>query len=421
MSPVLGPAAPAVPGNPACIGPLDPLCDTAGGAVGGVADVGSGFVLDALGQAFVDAAESVTRTALAALDSSTRVDLGADWFRANVAVIGAVTVPVAAGLLVVQVITSVLRREPGGLARAVFGLAKAFLGAALALAVAQAALLATDGICEYIAASAGTSVEGAAARFLDLTWLAGPAGPVLQMLLGVAIIVGCLALWTVLLFRKAALLLIAVFAPIAFAGAVWDQTRVWVRRWIEIVTALILCKVVIVVTFVVGASAFAGTAPVAAPVDPTSPAATGSAAVPPPDPGLSDTLVGLLLLGIAVCSPWLTFKFVHWTGMEAASVMHGTVAANPISTAVRATGSQARFAAQHALTSSVLSGVGAGAGAGAGAGRRPGGASSPGAGASAGARRSGMTGPLLAGANAKPRPSGGPGPAGTGPRPGGAR
>ncbi len=394
--------SPAAPVNPACLGPLDPLCDTAGGLVGGalgsIADVGSGFVLDGLGAAFVDAAESVTRTALAALDTSTRIDLGADWFRANVAVIGAVTAPVVAGLLVIQVITSVLRREPGGLARAAVGLAKAFLGAGLALGVAQAALIATDGICEYIAASAGTTVEGAAAKFLDLTWLAGPAGPVLQMLLGLAVIFGCLALWTVLLFRKAALLLIAVFAPIAFAGAVWDQTRVWARRWIEIVAALILCKVVIVVTFVVGASAFTGTGPV---LDP----AAGTA--PPPDAGLSDVLVGLLLLGIAVCSPWVTFKFVHWTGMEAASVMHGTVAANPMSNVARATASQARFAAQQALTSSVMSG------AGGAAGRAPGArASSPSA---------AKAGPLLAGTRAGGQSPGGSGRASSAPRGGGSR
>ncbi|WP_293769494.1 hypothetical protein [Sporichthya sp.] len=386
----------AAPVNPACLGPLDPICDTAGGLVGGavgsVADVGSGFVLDALGAAFVDAAESVTRTALAALDTGTRVDLGADWFRANVAVIGAVTVPVVAGLLVIQVITSVLRREPGGLARAAVGLAKAFLGAALALAVVQAALIATDGICEFIAASAGTTVEGAAARFLNLTWLAGPAGPVLQMLLGMAVIFGCLALWTVLLFRKAALLLIAVFAPIAFAGAVWDQTQVWARRWIEIVAALILCKVVIVVTFVVGASAFAGTGPV---LDP----AAGTAAAP--DAGLSDVLVGLLLLGIAVCSPWLTFKFVHWTGMEAASVMHGAVAANPMSSAARAGASQARFAAQQALTSSVMSGSGGAAGRGAGA--------------RASSSAPAMAGPLLAGARAGGQSPAGPGGAASAP------
>jgi hypothetical protein len=365
------------PGNPACVGPLDPLCDTAGGVVGGVvggaADAGSGFVLDALGKAFVDAAESVSRTALAALDASTRIDLGAEWFRANVAVIGAVTVPVVAGLLVVQVITSVLRREPGGLARAAIGLGKAFVGAAIALGITQAALIATDGVCEFIAASAGTSVQGAAARFLELTWLAGPqAGPVLQMLLGIGIIVGCLALWTVLLFRKAALLLVAVFAPIAFAGAVWDQTRVWARRWTEVVAALVLCKVVIVVTFVVGASAFSGIGPS---LDPGAPDPTEAAVS---SAGLSDLLVGLLLLGIAVCSPWLTYRFVHWTGMEAASVMHGAVAANPVSGVARASASQARFAAQQALTSSVLGGAAGRAGVARGTpGPRQGGGSAP--------------------------------------------
>jgi hypothetical protein len=361
--------------NPACAGPLDPLCNVVGGVVGSATNAGSGFVLDALGDAFVRAADSVTTTALAALDTGTQVDLGAAWFRANVAVIGAVTLPVVMGLLVAQVMTSVLRREPGGLGRAATGLGKAFLGAALALAVTQAGLIATDGICEFIAASSGTTVHGAAERFLDLTWMAGPTvGPVLQMLLGIGIIFGCLALWAVLLFRKAALLLVAVFAPIAFAGAVWDQTRVWARRWSEIVVALVLCKVVIVVTFVLGASAFTGTGPtLAADATTPDPALAQSA-------GLSDVLVGLILLGIASFAPWLTFKFVHWTGMEAASVMHSSMAANPVSRAAGAAGSQARFAAQQAITSSVLAGAGAGGG-GAAAARRGGASRSVGSGA----------------------------------------
>ena len=160
-------------------------------------------------------------------------------------------------------ITSVLRREPGGLARAVVGLAKALLGAALALGVTQPALIAIDGICEYIAASSGTTVTAPAERFLDLDLAGRPAGRArcCRSCSASAIIVGCLALWGVLLFRKAALLLVAVFAPIAFAGSVWDQTRVWTRRWIEIVAALVLCKVVIVVAFVVGACAFTGAGP----------------------------------------------------------------------------------------------------------------------------------------------------------------
>jgi hypothetical protein len=363
-----------------------------------VAQAGSGLVLDGLGGAFVRAAESVSGMALSALDTGTQVDLSAGWFRANVAVIAAVTLPVVLGLLVAQVMTSVMRREPGGLVRAGVGLGKAFLGAALALAVAQAALIATDGICDFIAASSGTSVHGAAERFVKVTWLTGPqTGPVLQMLLGIGIIVGCLALWMVLLFRKAALLLVAVFAPIAFAGAVWDQTRVWARRWSEIVAALVLCKVVIVVTFVLGASAFSGTGPTEAtptPVDATPVAAVTQSG------GLSDVLVGLLLLGIAAFAPWLTFRFVHWSGMEAASVMHSAMAANPISKAGRATASQARFAAQHAITSSVMAGAGSAA-----AGKRR-----PGPGSSAAS----AVGAVAGGAGTRPSPagpdSGSPGP-----------
>ena len=127
-------------------------------------------------------------------------------------------------------------------------------------------------------------------------------------------VVGFLMLWGVLLFRKAALILVAVFAPIAFAGSAWDQTRTWTRRWIEVVAALVFSKIVIVVAFVVGASAFTGTGP------------TVSGEIPAPEAGasgqLGDVLVGILLLAIAIWAPWLTWRFVHWSGMEAAGVMH---------------------------------------------------------------------------------------------------
>ncbi|OIQ78700.1 TrbL/VirB6 plasmid conjugal transfer protein [mine drainage metagenome] len=159
-----------------------------------------------------------------------------------------------------------------------------------------------------------------------------------------------------LLFRKAALVLIAVFAPVAFAGSAWDQTRVWTRRWLEIVAALVFCKVVIVVVFVVGASAFTGTGPVTAqPSGGSTPGITGT---------LSNALVGLLLLTIAVFAPWLTWRFVHWSGMEAATVMNSAVAANPILRGARGAGTQTRYAAQQAVTSTILSGAGAAAAAG---------------------------------------------------------
>ena len=193
------------------------------------------------------------------------------------------------------------------------------LGAGIALAATQLALTAVDEICEYIAAAAGMTVAQAAAQFFDFAAMASFA-PGLQLLMGLLLIIGFILMWGVLLFRKAALILVAVFAPIAFAGSAWDQTRVWTRRWLEVVAALVFCKVVIVVAFVVGASAFTGTGPSNGGT--AEPSAGGTA-------GLSDTLVGILLLAIAVWAPWLTWRFVHWSGMEAAAVMHGAVAANP--------------------------------------------------------------------------------------------
>lgn len=338
-----------------CVGPLDPVCQAVGGVAGSVGSAASDAVLGGLGSAFVQAAQQVSTTALAALDATTSVDLTTAWFRQNVAVIAAITLPVVVGLFALQVIASVIRREPGGLVRAVTGIGKALLGAALAVAVTQTALLAADQICQYVASAAGTTVAGAAQRFFDLTWLAGPqGGPVLQILLGFAMTVGLLLMWAVLLFRKASLMLVAVFAPIAFAGLVWDHTRVWTRRWIEVVAALVLCKVVIVTVFVVGASAFSG----------VGPGSSGAA-----DPGsltaasLSDLLVGLLLLSIAIFAPWVTWRFVHWSGMEAAAVMHGTVMASPVPSVARTSGSQAKFMAQSAVSTMLLGGAGTAASA----------------------------------------------------------
>ena len=328
-------------------GVLSPVCGVVGGVVGGAGGAAADAVLAGIGGAFVVAAQQVAEVAFAALDATTDVNLTASWFTKNVAVLAAIAVPVVVGLFALQVIGSVLRREPGGLGRAVVGVGKATLGASLAIAITQLALVATDGVCRYIAASAGTSVHGAVQRFLVVSWLSGGVGPILQMLLGLAIIIGSLLLWSVLLFRKAAVLLVAVFAPVAFAGSVWDQTQTWMRKWIEVMTSLVLCKIVIVVVFVVGLSAFGGDG------------STTSGSKQSTVGSLSDVLVGLLLLSIAVFAPWLTWRFVHWSGIEAGTSLHGAVASSPVPGAIRSSASQTRFMVQSAATSAMTGGAGA--------------------------------------------------------------
>lgn len=341
-----------------CSGPLDVVCQVTDAVQGAASD----YVLGGLGSAFVAGAAQVGQLALTALDTTTAIDLGANWFRANVAVIASIALPAVVGLFVIQVLTSVLRREPGGLARGVVGVGKAMLGAALALALTQVALTLVDALCGYIAGSAGYTVGSAAARFFRFSVLTG-LSPALQLLVGLLLMVGFVLLWGVLLFRKAALILVAVFAPIAFAGSAWDQTRVWTRRWLEIVAALVFCKVVIVVTFVVGASAFSGTGPTA-----------GSAAASTESPGLSDLLVGVLLLAIAIWAPWLTWRFVHWSGLEAATMMHANMTANPISRVGQSAANTTKLAAQHVALSAATGGAGSAAAAARGAGAVAGGA-----------------------------------------------
>ena len=337
-----------VPTLDPCVGPIAFVCDLASNAAGSAQAAASEYVLGGIAGAFVHAAAELGELALTVLDSSTAVDLSAQWLQSNVAILAAITLPLLVGLFVVQVAASVLRREAGGLARAVVGVGKAVVGSALALALTQLALTAVDEICEAIASAAGTTVAEAAGQFFNFTALASAASPGLQLIVGFLLCLGFLLLWGVLLFRKAALILIAVFAPIAFAGSVWDQTRVWTRRWLEIVAALVFSKLVIVVVFVVGASAFTGTGP--------DVAGTGTATEA--SRSFSDMLVGLLLLAIAVFAPWLTWRFVHWSGMEAATVMHQNVGANPVSGGARATGRQAQYAAQHAALMMVTSGAG---------------------------------------------------------------
>ncbi len=65
-----------------CVGPIAFVCQLTDGVQGAASD----YVLGGLGDAFVAGAAQVGELALTALDAGTAIDLGAGWFRANVAV-----------------------------------------------------------------------------------------------------------------------------------------------------------------------------------------------------------------------------------------------------------------------------------------------------------------------------------------------
>jgi len=208
------------------------------------------------------------------------------------------------GFFMLQVIGSMIRREPAALSRAALGLAKSILGSFVALALLGTALEITDQLCMGIVNAAGTNmnemgdkVAVLAAGLGAINLTAPGAGSILTIFLASLAIVGAMVVWISLLIRKALLLIAIVFAPIALAGSSWDHTRSWVSRWATFVIAMILSKVVLVVIFLLA------TAQVSAPIDADL-------------ESVSQPMAGVVLMLMAGFAPYLTYKAIAFMGFD---------------------------------------------------------------------------------------------------------
>ena len=337
--------------------PVSPAC-VVSGAVGGVGAFAAGRILDSIGGAFASAAESVMNAVFDAISSTTTVDLTAQYVTRNAAALGSVGLVLIVGLFVVQVVGAAIRREPGGLARAVTGAGLATLGTAAAAAVVQALLIAVDGICDGIAGLAGTSIQGAARDLIDAALLtevatAGTAGAggALLIIFGLLFILGAALTLGTLLVRQALIVIAVVVAPLALAGGASRITSGWVVRWVQVTLALILSKLAIVIVFVVAIGM------------------VGEAT------GIGALLSGLILLLLASLAPWACFKILDFAGTHVAGEWHRATNGSTIAVA-----NQGRVGVQSLLRSvtAVVGGAGGGAvgaaagGAAASGGARPG-------------------------------------------------
>jgi hypothetical protein len=336
--------------------PISPAC-LASDAVSGVGSFAAGGILDSIGGAFASAAESVMDAVFDAISTTTTVDLTADYVGRNAAALGSVALVVIVGLFVVQVIAAAIRREPGGLGRAVTGAGAATLGTAAAAAVVQALLIAVDGICDGIASLAGTSIQDAARGLIDVALLSdvamigGGAGGALLIVFGLLFIVGAALTLGTLLVRQALIVIAVVVAPLALAGGAARITSGWVVRWVQVTLALILSKLAIVIVLVVAVGMVGG--------------ATGIGAL----------LSGLILLLLASLAPWACFKVLDFAGTHVAGEWHRSTNGSTIAVA-----NQGRMSVQ-SMVRSVTAVVG-------GASAGPAGAAAAGGAAASGSSRS---------------------------------
>jgi type IV secretion system protein TrbL len=184
------------------------------------------------------------------------------------------------------------------------GLVVAFIGGGVAIAVVNLLLVATDDLCAgVVQAATGTDITGLGKLILGtgaLTTAVGGAAALL--LLSLACIVATVIVYFALVIRKVLIVVTAIFAPLAFAGSLADITVSWTRRWIETTVALIVSKLILILIFVAGYGIL---------IEGVGQAGSGTTQK------VTQVISGILVLFLAGFAPWSALKIVHFTGEHA--------------------------------------------------------------------------------------------------------
>jgi type IV secretion system protein TrbL len=272
--------------------------------VTGVAKSVAGDAFDSIAHYFGQAADSAVNWLWAQIGSATTVHLGGHGFDLDVGIVAAISATVAVGLFVIQLITATLRRDPGGLARAVKGLVVAFVAGGAAIAVVNVLIGVTDRLSAgVVQVATGGSIQQMGHDILAGGSVSAATGnPAAIMLLSLAALVAVVVVWAALMVRKVLIVVTAVFAPLAFAGSLADITVAWTRRWIETTVALIVSKLILVLIFVVGLGML---------VDGVGQAGSGATQT------VTQIVCGMLVLTLAGFAPWVALKVVHFVGDQA--------------------------------------------------------------------------------------------------------
>lgn len=289
---------------------------TAGRPSSGVCDIpGISQVCDTAGQAltapFEWLAKGLAETAAwmyesvwHVFDTTTLVDVTAPGYLAVYNLTFGIGITLALLMFCLQLIAGLIRREPDAMRRAATGLARCILGSFLVITITAALLEITDQLCIAIVHATGNTTDDMGGRIAALVLgltalnLTSPAvGTIVTMFLASLAVAAAGTVWFSLLLRKSLLLVAIVLAPIALSGQAWDATRAWLPRWAGFVLALILSKLVTTVILLVAVTQ------ASAPIDFDL-------------ASIADPIAGIVLMFIAAFAPYLTYKFLAFTGLD---------------------------------------------------------------------------------------------------------
>jgi hypothetical protein len=281
-----------------------------GGHVGGAAKTllgaagshaGAAVGLAAVGVWVLGGAKAAMEGAAKLINHTTSPQLGSSWFSASYWRMAGIAFVLTLPFLFAAAVQALLRSDLAMLARAAFGyLPLAVLAVFLAAPLTMLLLSASDEMSSIISSAAGgDGVKALVVSGFKIGALSVLDGsPFLAFLVGLFVAAGAFVLWLELLMREAAVYVVVMMLPLAFAAMVWPARRIWAVRAVELLVALILSKFAIVAVLSLAA------------------AALGHGAFS----GGSAMLSGLVLVLLAAFAPWALMRMLPLADIAGSAV-----------------------------------------------------------------------------------------------------
>lgn len=273
------------------------LGDGSGAAVSGVK---AALSLAAIGAWVLGGARFALHETAKVLSEKTTPQLGTSWFSATYWRVAGIAALLTLPFLFAATIQSLARSDITLLLRTVLGyLPLALLVVSVAAPVTMLLLSASDELSALVSSAAGT--PGSRALGLGGVLAGGlsalTGSPFLIFFLGLLTVAGAIALWMELLMREAAVYVVVLMLPLAFAAFVWPARRAWAIRVVEVLVALIMSKFAIVAVL-----------------------SLGGAAMDQVQHSITAPVLGLVLVAMGVFAPWALLRLVPLAELAAGAV-----------------------------------------------------------------------------------------------------
>ncbi|WP_186778976.1 SCO6881 family protein [Streptomyces salinarius] len=327
-----------------CDFPLaDKLC-AVGDAVDFASDPGKA-IGDWMAKSAGELAAAAADLAAEAVNTTTKVDLNAGWFRDNYEMLLPLGLVLLVATFCAQLVRAAIRRDGQALTQAFTGTASGVLFAFCAIALTTVAIEVVDAVSDGLFKAAHLNIESAVRRVVKVGQIGALSGLgwLVPVVTGLGAAIGAFLYWCVMMVRKVGILVMVTLAVFASAGGGWEVARRWRKGWIEATATLVVSKLLMTVIFVLGIAAMGKTE-----------ANDGIAA-------LADVMSGIVIMVLVLLCPYAVFKFVHWAadGTDGESIHRAGGAGAQIAKA------HAEKAARKAAAAAATAGTG-GAAAGAG-------------------------------------------------------